>query len=97
MLLTGQDFSQLRASLEMPCMTKETYQNFHKNLSAVIKEVSWQKMKVAEEEEAALAIQAGDVDNNGIPVTAVVTNGACSRRSYATNYNILSGVAIRHF
>ncbi|KAJ8865608.1 hypothetical protein PR048_033128 [Dryococelus australis] len=59
-----QGFSQLRdttASSEMPCMAKETYQNSHKNLSAVVKEVSWQKIQAAAAggKEAALAIQEG--------------------------------------
>ncbi|KAJ8880241.1 hypothetical protein PR048_016707 [Dryococelus australis] len=83
MLHTGQGFSQLRditASLEMPRMAKETYQNSNKNLSAVIKEISNQKMQAAGRGEAAIDIQAGEVDDHGIPVTAVITDGACSRR-----------------
>ncbi|KAJ8887277.1 hypothetical protein PR048_013492 [Dryococelus australis] len=70
-----QGFSQLRditASLEMPCMAKETYQNSHNNLSAVIKEVSWQKMHAAGEEEAALSIQAGEVGDDGVLVIAAM-------------------------
>ncbi|KAJ8876906.1 hypothetical protein PR048_021355, partial [Dryococelus australis] len=74
------------------CMAKETCQSSHNNLSAVIKEVSWQKMQA--EEKAALAIQAGEVGDGGIPVIAVVTDGAWSRRSYRTNYNVLSGARI---
>ncbi|KAJ8883072.1 hypothetical protein PR048_014911 [Dryococelus australis] len=70
----------------------ETYQNSHKVLSAVIKEVSWLKIQAAGEEEAALAIQAGEVYDDGIPVIAVLINGACSRKSYITNYIVLSGV-----
>ncbi|KAJ8874746.1 hypothetical protein PR048_025612 [Dryococelus australis] len=38
-------------------------------------------------------IQAREVDADGIPVIAVVTDGAWSRRSHGTNYNVLSGVA----
>ncbi|KAJ8875570.1 hypothetical protein PR048_023466 [Dryococelus australis] len=49
-------------------------------------------MQTAGEEEAALATQAGDLDDDGIPVIAVVTDGAWRRRSYGTNYNALSGV-----
>ncbi|KAJ8868217.1 hypothetical protein PR048_032026 [Dryococelus australis] len=51
----------------------------------------------AGEEEADVAIQAGEVDDDGIIVIAVVTDGAWSRRSHGTNYNVLSGVVIRHF
>ncbi|KAJ8866904.1 hypothetical protein PR048_032766 [Dryococelus australis] len=86
MLLTGQGFSQLRdttASLEMPRMSKETYQNSHKNLSAVIKEVSWQKNAITSKRE---------IDVDGIRVLTVVTDAAWSR-SYVINYNVLSGVA----
>ncbi|KAJ8889072.1 hypothetical protein PR048_008566 [Dryococelus australis] len=86
MLLTGQGFSQLRditASLEMPCMAKEPYQNSHRNLSAFL----GKKMQAAGEEDVAIAIQAGEVDDVGVCVIAVVTDGAWRRRSYGTNYN----------
>ncbi|KAJ8866414.1 hypothetical protein PR048_032257 [Dryococelus australis] len=49
-------------------------------------EVSWQKVQAAGEEKA------GDVDDDGIPVIAVITTCACSRRSYVTNHNVLSGL-----
>ncbi|KAJ8892921.1 hypothetical protein PR048_005502 [Dryococelus australis] len=39
---------------------------------------------------AIIAIQAGEVDDVGVSVIAVVTDGAWSR-SYGTNYNVLSG------
>lgn len=95
MLLTGQGFSQLRditSNLEMPCMAKETFLRRQKCLSGVIKEVAWERMKAAGEEEVALALEAGDVDEDEIPYITVVTDGAWSKRSYGTNFNALSGV-----
>lgn len=50
-------------------------------------------MKNAAKEEADLAIQRGDVDENYIPLLTVVADGCWSKRSYRTQYNGLSGVA----
>ncbi|GLV38564.1 hypothetical protein CBL_08560 [Carabus blaptoides fortunei] len=43
-------------------------------------------------EEARLAQENGEIDNEGIPLIAVIANGAWPRRSYRVNYNALSGV-----
>ncbi|KAJ8878559.1 hypothetical protein PR048_019137 [Dryococelus australis] len=48
-------------------------------------------MQAAGEDETALATQAGDVEDDGIPVIAGVTDRAWSRISYGTNY-VSSGV-----
>ncbi|CAH1383596.1 unnamed protein product [Tenebrio molitor] len=50
-------------------------------------------MKIAGKEEARLAIEAGMVNEQGIPIITVLTDSAWSKRSYKTNYNALSGVA----
>ncbi|KAF2890373.1 hypothetical protein ILUMI_15800, partial [Ignelater luminosus] len=46
----------------------------------------------AGKEEAALAIVSGDVDEEGIPLLTVVTDGAWCKRSYNVNYDAASGV-----
>lgn len=61
-------------------------------ISNVINDVAWEKMKEAGEEEAKLAKNAEDVTDDGIPVITVLVDGAWSKRSYRTNYNALSGV-----
>ncbi|KAK4882229.1 hypothetical protein RN001_005548 [Aquatica leii] len=50
-------------------------------------------MNKAAKEEAKLAVELEEVDDQGCPNIAVVTDGAWSKRSYRTNYNALSGVA----
>jgi hypothetical protein len=44
-------------------------------------------------EERALAIDAGEVDKDGVPYITVAVDGSWSKRSYKSNYNALSGVA----
>jgi len=43
-------------------------------------------------EERELALEAGEVDENGIPMCTVVADGQWCKRSYKTMYNALSGV-----
>jgi len=49
-------------------------------------------MKLAGDEERKLAIQAGSVDNNGIPLITVVADAQWSKSSYKTKYDAFSGV-----
>lgn len=95
MIMSGQGYSQMRtitATLDMPCMSKETFQSRQNKLYSAIHDVAWQKMEAAGKEEAELAIKAGDVGDDGIPTIAVVTDGAWCKRSFGSNYNALSGV-----
>lgn len=92
---TGQGYGQLEqfsAILNMPCMTNRTYQKEHEIISCHIEETMWQSIEMAGKEEAKMAIERGDVNENGVPLIAVVADGAWSKRSYKTNYNALSGV-----
>jgi len=50
-------------------------------------------MKKAGQEEAKIAIENGDVDEQGRLLITVIADGAWSKRSYKSNYNALSGVA----
>ncbi|KAJ8887378.1 hypothetical protein PR048_013593 [Dryococelus australis] len=50
-------------------------------------------MQEAGREESNSALEVGEVDEDGVPAIAVVTDGAWSKRSYGTNFNALSGVA----
>lgn len=49
-------------------------------------------MQNAGAEEYALAVERGDVDENGIAFITVVLDGGWSKRSYGHNYNAASGV-----
>ncbi|CAG9763450.1 unnamed protein product [Ceutorhynchus assimilis] len=50
-------------------------------------------MENAAAKEAELALEEGDVDENGITCITVVTDGAWAKRSYNVNYDSMSGVA----
>jgi hypothetical protein len=58
-----------------------------------VKEVAINEMIDAGQEELRLALEAGEVDSNGVGMITVIVDGAWSKRSYKTNYNALSGVA----
>lgn len=49
-------------------------------------------MSSAVKEEIELAINNGEVNENGIHLISVIADGAWSKRSYRSNYNALSGV-----
>jgi len=38
-----------------------------------------------------LALEAGDIDSDGIPMCPVVADGQWGKRSYKTKYDALSG------
>jgi hypothetical protein len=44
-------------------------------------------------EEAKIAIESGNVDENNVPLITVIADGAWCKRSYRTNYNAKSGAA----
>lgn len=61
-------------------------------MSNSIHNTAWDEIQKAGEEERELAIQAGDVDEDGVPFCTVVSDGQWSKRSYKTKYDALSGV-----
>jgi len=44
-----------------------------------------------------LALEPGEIDENGIPMCTVVADGQWCKRSYKTKYDALSGVVRIHF
>lgn len=73
-------------------MTSTTFCEEHENLSSSIHNSAWEEIKKAREEERKLAIEAGDVGDDGIPFCTVVADGQWSKRSYKSKYDALSGV-----
>ncbi|KAL4101104.1 hypothetical protein QTP88_021124 [Uroleucon formosanum] len=95
MLNTGQDHSQLdqfSAILNMPCMSNKTYQKENEFVANKTQLTTWESIEEAGKEEARLAIENGEVNNNGVLLITVVADGAWSKRSYKHNYNALSGI-----
>lgn len=73
-------------------MSNTTYFKVHKKFSFLIHNTAWDEMKKAGEEERRLALEAGDIDENGTAMCTVVADGQWSKRSYKTKYDALSGV-----
>lgn len=84
--------SEFVAALEIPCIANTTFSKVHENLSDSIHNTAWDEIRKAGEEERELAIQTGDVDEDGVPFCTVVSDGQWSKRSYKTKYDALSGV-----
>lgn len=92
----GAGYSQLAefsAALDIPSPSSATYAVYQDEICEIYNKAAVDAMKKAAEEEAKLAVEVGDVDDEGCPNIAVVADGAWSKRSYRTNYNALSGVA----
>lgn len=73
-------------------MSNSTFSRQHEDLSLNIHNLAWEEIRKAGEEERQLAIEAGDIDVDGIPFCSVVADGQWSKRSYKTKYDSLSGV-----
>lgn len=89
--------SEFTAAMEIPCMSNTTYSRVHETVSFSVHNTAWDEMKKAGVEERELALEAGEVDENGIPMCTVVADGQWCKRSYKTKYNALSGVVRIHF
>lgn len=87
--------AELAASLEIPCLSVNTYNKYNETLSADIKGSSWDEMWLAGLEEKKLALELGDVDKDGISMCPGIAVGQWSKRSYKTKYDALSG-AVRN-
>jgi len=63
--------AELSASIDIPCMSPNTYIKLTDILSEDIKDTAWNVMKLAGIEEKQLALEAGDVDIDGVPMCPV--------------------------
>ncbi|XP_025191885.1 uncharacterized protein LOC112592111, partial [Melanaphis sacchari] len=95
-IATGIGFTQLAeltASIDIPCMTAKIYLKYNTIVGADIKSSAWDEMRLAGMEEKRLALELGDIDEDGIPMCPVIADGQWSKRSYKTKYDALSGTA----
>lgn len=88
--------SEFSAALEMPCMANTTYSRIHKSMHSSIHDTAWTEMLKAGEEERRLAVEDGDVDEDGNALCTVVADGQWGKRSYKSKYDALSGV-VKYF
>ncbi|KAI4460519.1 hypothetical protein MML48_5g00014584 [Holotrichia oblita] len=80
---TGVGFSQLEESLSVlnvPCMSYITYAVNHSKISEKICETAWKCMEGGKE-EARLARECGEIDEDGYPLITVIGDGAWCKRS----------------
>lgn len=75
-------------------MSFTSYNKVLSTIGKVVSQTAWDKMKKAGDEERKMAIESGCVDDDGIPMCAVVADGQWSKRSYKTKYNASSGAVI---
>lgn len=80
----------------MPVMSNKKYQLVHNNVAEYMKQISWEEMELVGKEEFRIAIENGEVGENGRPMISVIADGAWSKRSYKTKYNALSGVLSKY-
>ncbi|XP_063223711.1 uncharacterized protein LOC134531760 isoform X6 [Bacillus rossius redtenbacheri] len=85
---------ELTAAMDIPTMSANTYAKYHDKVSDGWEKTAIKEMGIAVQREAQLAVERGDVDEDGFPVLTVIADGQWSKRSYKnSNYSSLSGVA----
>lgn len=92
---TGGGFANLTkmlGAMNIRCMGSNTFDKYNNIISKGWEESALAEMKLAADEEAALARERNDIDRDGVPLLTVVADGSWSKRSYRTNFNSLSGV-----
>ncbi|KAK4879641.1 hypothetical protein RN001_007787 [Aquatica leii] len=83
--------AQLFAAMDIPQMSNGTYLKHHNGISKWVTNLNQHLMSVASKEETELADEKNE---DGIPIIAVIADGAWGKRSYRRNYSALSGASI---
>lgn len=83
--------SELSALIEVPSISSTSYLKNFSNISDVVQDTAIEEMIKAGDEERRIAIENGNVDENGVPMCTVIADGQWSKRSYKTKYNSFSG------
>lgn len=88
---------EFSAALEIPCMANTTYSRIYESMSSSIYDSAWTEILKVGEEQRRLAIQDGDVDDDGNALCTVVADSHWANRSYNSKYDALSGVVYFDF
>jgi len=83
--------AEFSASLDIPCMSPKVYMKYNNAFGENVEATAWDAMKLAGMKERQLALEAGDVDEDGTPMCPVIADGQWSKRSYKTKYDAYSG------
>lgn len=78
--------------MNIPMISKISFFKLEANLGNVWDAYFNDQIKLAGIAEKEIAIQAGKVDNFGIPCISVIVDGGWSKRSYGYSFNANSGV-----
>lgn len=95
MISIGGGFRQLEeftCAMEIPTINQKTYRIEHDRICDGFEEAAINSMYEAAKIEAKLAIEAGEIDVDGMPLVTVVADGSWCKRSYNTMYNSPSGM-----
>jgi hypothetical protein len=68
--------TELCAALDIPVFSRKTYLRAEEKILDITEKVALEKMLAAGAEERALAIDAGEVDKDGVPYITVAVDGA---------------------
>lgn len=63
---------QFTSAMEIPCMTNRTYTDYHNKVCDGWEHKCLDVMRSAAEEEKALALEAGEVDEDNMPMITVI-------------------------
>lgn len=80
--MIGIGYSQLEqfaGVMDVPVMCAENYKKLNDKIGKCWQETAIESMKQAAEQERKIAIEIGDVDDDGIPFTTVIVDGTYSK------------------
>ena len=81
------------ATMNMAYMSQPTFAKYEKvDVATLLAGVTDEQLREALAEEIALALERGDIDENGIPCITVIIDGGWCKRTYGHGYNAASGV-----
>ncbi|KAI5645811.1 yqaJ-like viral recombinase domain-containing protein [Phthorimaea operculella] len=93
---SGSYFSQtehLMGIMDIPTMNAATFHKMEEQLGVIWIEHLTEEIEKAGEMERAIAIEKGNVDEDGVPFVPVCVDGGWPKRTYGHNYNSASGMA----
>lgn len=77
--------------MDIKPMSNKLYTKEHEKVCDAWEIAALKEMELAIEEEKALAVARGDVDQDGVPLLTVEVDGSWAKRSYRSNFSSLSG------
>ncbi|XP_063385048.1 uncharacterized protein LOC134671192 [Cydia fagiglandana] len=86
--------SHLTNVMDIPTMGPSKFRKIEKSLGDTWKDQLTEEIKNVGQQERAIAIEKGQITDNGIPYIEVEVDGGWAKRSYGHNYNSASGMIL---